>query len=585
MANTAKISNVTHTGDVIDAIGVLKVVKINNVALSGLDTGILKNTTSTGVPSIAIASDFPTLNQNTTGTAANITGIIDVINGGTGTTTPSLIGGTNVTISGTFPNQTINASSNVIGLKGDIGLQGIQGVKGDTGNDGLIISVNGITQNQGEITLTTTNINEGNNLYFTDVKVAANSSVMANTAKISNVTHTGDVIDAIGVLKVVKINNVALSGLDTGILKNTTSTGVPSIAIASDFPTLNQNTTGTAANITGIIDVINGGTGTTTPSLIGGTNVTISGTFPNQTINASSIAGGLKTSDGLKLTSTLKTISDNLNNNSPLKLSLTSITNNGSGNISSNTMFGEFSGYSNTSGMSNTFYGRSSGYNNTTGWGNTFIGAEAGYSNTIGMGNMCIGDQSGFYSTGRENMFIGNFSGTNSTGSRNIFIGYNSGNSNSTGGDNVFLGWYTGSANTIGESNTFIGQGAGKKSTSGYFNAFFGYHAGQNNTTGAKIVALGVMSNPLNYDDINEIIIGTSVTGKGSNTVTIGDAFIKNTYLNGIVSAKQFNVSDLSTPPTSSSDTGITGEIRYTSTGIFWCIATNSWIKVTGTTF
>lgn len=61
---------------------------------------------------------------------------------------------------------------------------------------------------------------------------------------------------------------------------------------AADVPTLNQNTTGTAANVTGIVAVANGGTGTSTPSLVAGTNVTISGSFPNQTINASG-GGGL----------------------------------------------------------------------------------------------------------------------------------------------------------------------------------------------------------------------------------------------------------------------------------------------------
>lgn len=41
--------------------------------LGALGTGIVKNTTTTGVLSIAIASDFPTLNQNTTGSAATLT--------------------------------------------------------------------------------------------------------------------------------------------------------------------------------------------------------------------------------------------------------------------------------------------------------------------------------------------------------------------------------------------------------------------------------------------------------------------------------------------------------------------------------
>ena len=54
---------------------------------SALVTGILKSTTTTGALSIAVAGDFPTLNQNTTGTAANVTGTVAIANGGTGQTT------------------------------------------------------------------------------------------------------------------------------------------------------------------------------------------------------------------------------------------------------------------------------------------------------------------------------------------------------------------------------------------------------------------------------------------------------------------------------------------------------------------
>ena len=42
---------------------------------------------------------------------------------------------------------------------------------------------------------------------------------------------------------------------------------------------------------TGVLDVANGGTGTTTPALVAGTNVTITGTWPNQTINSSGGGG------------------------------------------------------------------------------------------------------------------------------------------------------------------------------------------------------------------------------------------------------------------------------------------------------
>lgn len=47
---------------------------------SALSTGILKSTTTTGALTIAIASDFPVLNQNTTGTAASVTGTNVVTN-------------------------------------------------------------------------------------------------------------------------------------------------------------------------------------------------------------------------------------------------------------------------------------------------------------------------------------------------------------------------------------------------------------------------------------------------------------------------------------------------------------------------
>lgn len=104
---------------------------------------------------------------------------------------------------------------------------------------------------------------------------------------------------------VTKINGTSLAGLATGILKNTTSTGVPSIAVAADFPTLNQNTTGSAATlttgrtiqanlasttsstfdgsanitpgVTGTLAVTNGGTGTTTST---GTGSVVRSTSP-----------------------------------------------------------------------------------------------------------------------------------------------------------------------------------------------------------------------------------------------------------------------------------------------------------------
>jgi hypothetical protein len=129
-------------------------------------------------------------NQNTSGTAANVTGIVAVANGGTGTATPSLVAGTNITISGSFPNQTINAAGG--------------------GGSGTVTSV---------------------------------------------------------------------------------AATVPSFLSISGSPITTSGTLAISYSGTAL-PVANGGTGTTTPSLVAGANVTITGTWPNQTVASTGGGGG-----------------------------------------------------------------------------------------------------------------------------------------------------------------------------------------------------------------------------------------------------------------------------------------------------
>ena len=101
------------TGDVTTPSGSVAttVARINGVALSGLATGILKNTTGTGAPSIAVAADFPTLNQSTTGNAATATNVA-----GTGITGTTLAGGvvsSSLTSVGTLAGLTVNGATNI----------------------------------------------------------------------------------------------------------------------------------------------------------------------------------------------------------------------------------------------------------------------------------------------------------------------------------------------------------------------------------------------------------------------------------------------------------------------------------------
>lgn len=92
-----------------------------------------------------------------------------------------------------------------------------------------------------------------------------------------------------------------ISGLGTGIATalavNVGSAGAPVV----NGGVLGTPSSGTASNLTGLplstgvtgtLPVANGGTGTATPSLVAGTNVTITGTWPNQTINSTASGGG-----------------------------------------------------------------------------------------------------------------------------------------------------------------------------------------------------------------------------------------------------------------------------------------------------
>ena len=135
----------------------------------------------------------------------------------------------------------------------------------NSGNSGQVLSTDG----------------EGNLTWISSSgsgTVTSASVVSANgfAGSVANSTTTPAITISTSVTGIIKGNGTAISSatagtdysagtasLDTGILKTTTSTGNLTIAVASDFPTLNQNTTGTANNITGIVTTEHGGTGLT----------------------------------------------------------------------------------------------------------------------------------------------------------------------------------------------------------------------------------------------------------------------------------------------------------------------------------
>lgn len=98
--------------------------------LGALATGIVKNTVTTGVLSIAVAGDFPTLNQNTSGTAAGLSAVLAAASGGTG-----------VNNAGTLT----NATATTITGGGTVALGGFTLTVPATGTDALLNQANSFT--------------------------------------------------------------------------------------------------------------------------------------------------------------------------------------------------------------------------------------------------------------------------------------------------------------------------------------------------------------------------------------------------------------------------------------------------------
>ena len=129
-------------GDVSGTQGATSVNKINGVTLSGLSTGILKNTTSTGVPSIAVAGDFPILNQSTTGNAATVTTNANLTGAVTSVGNVTTIATVNST-TGTFTSATItvNAAGQVTAASAGSASYSIQKYDDNTGSSSSTITL------------------------------------------------------------------------------------------------------------------------------------------------------------------------------------------------------------------------------------------------------------------------------------------------------------------------------------------------------------------------------------------------------------------------------------------------------------
>lgn len=144
---------------------------------------------------------------------------------------------------------------------------------------------------------------------------------VATSGTVSGLTLTGGPITTTGTITLggtlaVTPSNFASQTANTFLAAPNGSAGVPTFraVVAADIPTLNQNTTGTASNVTGIVAVANGGTGASTAA----TALTNLGAYPasnpsGYTSNTGTVTsvGGTGTVNGITLTGTV-TSSGNL---------------------------------------------------------------------------------------------------------------------------------------------------------------------------------------------------------------------------------------------------------------------------------
>lgn len=230
--------------------------------------GTLSGTT---INSTVVSSSLTSVGTITSGTWTGTT--IAVANGGTGTSTPSLIAGTNITsITGTWPNQTINAATQVTspgGVSGNI----------QWNNGGIFAGTTGIITDGTNLTITTGNLT----LDIGDLAVVG--LIQGNIAEVaavllmdadSQIKLTGESGDTITIKYPGISGSYSLFMPDsqgTGVLANDGS-GNLSWAAVSGSTVITVTTTFTAATANVILADGTGGAFTVTlPSATSSTNI------------------------------------------------------------------------------------------------------------------------------------------------------------------------------------------------------------------------------------------------------------------------------------------------------------------------
>jgi hypothetical protein len=196
---------------------------------------------------------------------------------------------------------------------------------------------------------------------------------------------------------------------------------------------------------------------------------------------------------------------------------------------SNNTAIGSYTLFQNIVGGSNTAVGANAGYFHK-GQYSTYIGAAAGYYSHTGdfntgiglyslQGNSTSGTATGSYNSGLGAYTLGYFT----TGSSNTASGYSALYNLSTGSFNVSIGANSLISLITTSNNTALGYNAGRYISGGSVN----------NTASSNSIFIGYNAYPLADSQTNQIVIGHTAVGLGSNTTVIGNSSTTDTAIYG----------------------------------------------------
>ena len=276
----------------------------------------------------------------------------------------------------------------------------------------------------------------------------------------------------------------------------------------------------------------------------------------------------------------------------------------GSGSGADNTVVGNLALSSATTGFNNTAFGSGALKSTTTGHQNVAIGYNSLTNGTSLARITAIGWSAGENHTstiGSGSVYIGFSAGKSTTSAYNCtFIGANAAVNHTTGNWNTGIGESCMQFGTTGNQNTALGVRALLNNTVGSFNIAIGGFAanligsGTNNTVSNNSIFIGANTRALNDNETNQIVIGDSAIGAGSNTVTLGNVNVITTRLRGAVrggsfvkdsgTATQFLMADgsVSTAPSLTGFVPYAGATQNVNLGSFALTAT-SIVKAGGT--